>query len=239
MSPEPLQLGKLAWQPTRAPQRALPPVSTNKSSSGPSNQMEDPQPCSSTHHHDRIQPTQQPQPTPSVLSSPEHSRSRSKKIRAANQLTGSGRPSHPRRRESYADGTRRGRSRTRSISPGSVKHRATRRRRSRSPSRSCSTTATETQSSDLKRCRRSGKDQSNDERTKTDVLIAMARDDSRESMRSRSKRRKKYRRKSDYTSTAGDVVGANELRTLRGLGSMGLTALNGEVLDQETARDIE
>lgn len=207
MSPESLQLEPLARQPTRAPQRASPPVSTNRPSFAPGNQREDSHPRSNMHHHDRIQPTHQPQGTPSVSSSPEHSRSRSKKIRAATQLTDSGTQPHFRRRESYADGTRRGRSRTRSISPGSVKHRAIRRRRSRSPSRSCSTSATETQSSDLKRRRRSGRRESNDERNKTDLPIPVARDDSKESMRSRSKRRKKYRRKSDYAATAVTLFG--------------------------------
>jgi hypothetical protein len=178
--------------------------------------MEDPQANLSMHHIDSAPPMLKTKGMSSVSTSPEHSRARSKKTRCADQPSYTDSRPQIRRRESYADGTRRGRSCTRSVSPESAKRRSMRRRRSRSPSRSCSTSAAESQSPTVKRQRRSHNEQANDEHFKSDIPAGVARDESRESMRSRSKRRKKYRRRSDYAAAAADAAEDTDLRSLRG-----------------------
>jgi hypothetical protein len=184
--------------------------------------MEDPQSNLPTRRVDIVHPIHKTKRTPSVSTSPEHSRARSKEIRAADQPSYSDLRPQMRRRESYADGTRRGRSRTRSVSPRSAKTRAMRRRRSRSPSRSCSDSATESHSLSSKKQKRSPDGQANDQYTKGNTSEAVARDDSRESMRTRSKRRKKYRRRSDYAAAGADIADiaqGTDLRSLRGVSS--------------------
>jgi hypothetical protein len=176
--------------------------------------MEDPQP-NILLQNDRIRPSRRQPHISSIPESPEHSRARSKNIRTADQPTKTDSRPWIRRRESYADGTRRGRSRTRSVSPESTIRRAVRRRRSRSPSRSCSTTTEESPSPGIKRQRTNhtvgGADGNVDARLPETPL----REGSRESMRSRSKRRKKYRRRSDYASAAADTLKDADLSALR------------------------
>ena len=196
--------------------------------------MEDPLSSLSTHHIKSVPPIHKAEDTTSVSNSPEHSRARSKRTRVGDEHS-----YEKRRRESYADGTRRGRSRTRSVSPESAKRRTMRRRRSRSPSRSCSTSATEMlqmQSSIVKRQRRSQNDQAKDEHVKEDIQQVLARDGSRESMRSRSKRRKKYRRRSDHAAAAADSA-RTTLRRLRGVRSTGDPTQNRDLPDEGRNHD--
>ena len=209
--------------------------------------MEDPQSALTTHHLDAVQRFHRTNDSTSIPTSPEHSRARSKKTRAFDQTSKSKARPQIRRRESYADGTRRGRSRTRSVSPGSAKRRVLRRRRSRSPSRSCSTSATETQSPSAKRKRRSRFDDVGDEDAGEVLAEVVIRDDSRESMRSRSKRRKKYRRRSDYAGPAAEIGQESHIRNLRSMKAAGDTQEEGRpynktdsfesVLEEDEDRD--
>jgi hypothetical protein len=185
--------------------------------------MEDPQPSLPAHKIESVQPIHKMNQSPRIAASPEHSRARSKRIRAAGQPAYNASRPQIRRRESYADGTRRGRSRTRSVSPTSAKRRTMRRRRSRSPSRSCSTSATETQSTSLKRQRGSQNSPVNSDDPEEASPELPARDESRECMRSRSKRRKKYRRRSDYAAIAAEVEENGGLRKLQSVMSTDTT----------------
>lgn len=89
----------------------------------------------------------------------------------------------------------------------------------------------------MKRRRRCEKDQAKDEHAGADLPEVVARDASRESMRSRSKRRKKYRRRSDYAAAVGDIALGTELKVLRDVSSVGFTDLNEEVLYEGRAPD--
>ncbi|KAF7510489.1 hypothetical protein GJ744_006335 [Endocarpon pusillum] len=191
--------------------------------------MEEPQPSLAAHHMKQDEPIFKMKEIPSTSTSPEHSRARSKGSRAAGQPLDSDGRHRIRRRESYVDGTRRGRSPTRSVSPQSTKHRSMRRRRSRSPSRSCSTSATDVPSSNVKRQRRSQHGQATDEHATEDTSGMTARDESRESMRSRSKRRKKYRRRSDYAATSAEIARDTALEGLRGMNIPGDRAQNTDM----------
>ena len=141
--------------------------------------------------------------TQSLASSPEHSRARHLRPRAAERLS-SGRLG--RRREGYGgEENRRGRSWTRSVSPSEVKAaigaakrepRKGMRRRSRSPSRS---SVGEDGDGDGGESPILKRQKTGEEEKKGDESV---------SSRSRSKRRRKYRRRSDYAAAAaarGDV----------------------------------
>lgn len=180
--------------------------------------MEDPKSAQTPHPIDPVRPTRKMRGYLSGSTSPEHSRARSKKMRATDKLSYT-EFGPQRRRESYADGTRRGRSQTRSVSPGSLKRRAVRRRRSRSPSRSCSTSATDMQSSGVKRQRRNQNLEKEGEDAREVQSDSGQRNQSRESMRSRSKRRKRYRRRSDYAAATADIARETDLSSLRTMAS--------------------
>ncbi len=201
--------------------------------------MEEPQPNLPAHPMKHDQPVYKTKEIPSASTSPEHSRSRSKRSRAAEQPLDSDVRHQIRRRESYVDGTRRGRSPTRSLSPDSTKHRTMRRRRSRSPSRSCSTSATDVPGSNMKRQRVWPHGQATDEHARDDPSRQSARDESRESIRSRSKRRKKYRRRSDHAA-ASAVAQADIVRDTAsgGLGDMNSIGDRAQVTDETSQGGI-
>lgn len=198
--------------------------------------MEDPQSRLSRKPSDNVHSTSETRVNQSVSASPEHSRARSKNIRAADQSSYAAARPQIRRRESDADGTRRGRSRTRSISPESAKRKTMRRRRSRSPSRSCSTSAAESQSSNLKK-QRSHTKLTSAEYIDGDRSAAIVRVESRESTRSRSKRRKKYRRRSDYAAAVTDTGQAANLKDLREMKRTEGPTTNSDIHQEGRAQD--
>ena len=177
--------------------------------------MENPQATLATHGSLNFMHLPRTSASSSVSTSPDHSRARSKKVRTLDQSSDQTqtRP-RIRRRESYTDGTRRGRSRTRSLSPGPGKRRKV-RRRSRSPSRSCGNDTTDTEKHDLETPKSNEEDAAGAEnrgRSPTELLI---RDGRQESMRSRSKKRKKYRRRSDYAAAVDEEGTQADLPSLR------------------------
>lgn len=199
--------------------------------------MEDPQLTFPNPHIDVGQPIDGKRKAPCLPTSPEHSRARSKKACISNPPSNLQPCPRTRRRISDADGTRRGRSRTRSVNADSAKRRSVRRRRSRSPSRSCSTSANEVQSPRDEMQRKSGPHTAYDEHVNRDISAVATRNKSRDSMRSRSKRIKKYRRRSDYAVAAENLADANDLETLRDLRQRGDPTQMGSVpLDGEAQR---
>jgi len=89
----------------------------------------------------------------------------------------------------------------------------------------------------VKRKRTGQNDQANEEHGKGDLTAAMAWNESRESMRSRSKRRKKYRRRSDYAAAAADLAPDIALQSLREGVLAGGTSPDRDVSSRERARD--